>query len=135
MLWTCFCDKICDDLHYKLYQLGHTVVMQNEIYDFGLYFINNILHDSGHALSDFPSMLQSQLNWSDTLHNHQQMNFDTECEGIATCQFMSSLNADQQYAFREIWQSIIYDKGKIFFVKGFGGCGKMYLYQALCLAV
>ena len=78
------------------------------------------------------------LNWSDTLHNHlisQQMNFDAECERIAAHQFMLSLNMDQQYAFQEIWQSIIYDEGKIFFVNGFGGCGKTYLYQAICHAV
>jgi len=137
-LWTRFRNKICDDLHHKLYQLGCTAVMQNEIYDFGLHLIDNTLYDSGDALSDFPSMPQSQLNWSDTLHNRlisQQMNFDTECEEIAAHQFMSSLNADQQYAFREIWQSIIYDQGKIFFVEGFGGCGKTYLYQALCHAI
>ena len=58
-LWTHFHD---DDLHHKLYQLGCTVVMQKKIYNFGLHLINNILHDSGHALSDFPSMSQSQLN-------------------------------------------------------------------------
>ncbi|KAF8816668.1 hypothetical protein BYT27DRAFT_7076579, partial [Phlegmacium glaucopus] len=38
-------------------------------------------------------------------------------------------------AFDEIWCSIIHNKGKIFFINGFGGCGKTYLYQAICHAV
>lgn len=137
-LWSHFREKICDDLRSKLYHLGRTTVTENNIYDFGLHLINNILHDSGCALSEFPSMPQSRLNWSDTLRNRfisQQMNFDVEYEGLAAHQFTLSLNADQLYAFREIWQSIMNDEGKIFFIDGFGGCGKTYLYQAICHAV
>jgi hypothetical protein len=137
-LWMTFRDKICDDLRHKLYELGRTIVIQNEIYDFGLHLIDNILHDSGHALSDFPSMPQSQLNWSDTIHNRlisQQINYDSNSEGIAANQLISSLNDDQQRAFDMIWESIIQKQGRIFFIDGFGGCGKTYLYQAICHAV
>ena len=133
-----FQDKICDDLCHKLYQLRHTVVTDNEIHDSGLHLIDNILHDSGHALSDFPSMMQSCLNWSETLPNcliSQQINFDDQYEAIAAHHLWSSLNLEQKNAFQQIWQSIIHHEGKVFFINGFGGCGKTYLYQALCHAL
>ena len=137
-LWINFRHKICDDLRHKLYQLGRTTVTQNDIYDFGLHLIDNILHDSGHALSDFPYMPQSQMNWSDSLGNRlisQQLNYDSQYEETAAHQFISSLNIDQRHAFQNIWQSITNKEGKTFFLDGFGGCGKTYLYQAICHAV
>ena len=138
ILWIKFREKICDDLRHKLHQLGRTTVTQNDIFDFGLHLINDILHDSGHSLSDFPSMPQPTSHWSDTVHNRlisQQMNYDSHSEAITAHQLMSSLNEDQQYAFQEIWRSIMHKEGKTFFIDGFGGCGKTYLYQAICHAV
>ena len=138
MLWINFRDKICDDLPHKLYDLGRTTITQNDVYDFGLHLIDDILHDSGHALCDFPSMPQSVINWSSTIRNRlitQQINYDSHSEAITAHQLMSSLNADQRLAFEKIWRSIIHREGKAFFIDGFGGCGKTYLYQVICHAV
>jgi hypothetical protein len=81
LLWITFRHKICDDLRHKLHELGRTTVSQEDIYDFGLHLIDDILRDCGRTLSDFPSMPQSQINWSDTIHNRlisQQMNYDSQ---------------------------------------------------------
>ena len=53
-LWTHFRGKICDNLRLRLYQLGHMTVTEYDIYDFSLHLIDNILHDSGHALPSMP---------------------------------------------------------------------------------
>jgi PIF1-like helicase len=138
LLWLKFREKICDDLRYNLFQLGRMNVSQNDIFDFGLHLIDNILRDSGHSLSDFPSMPQPHLNWSYTLDNRlisQQLNYDPETEQTTAHQLISSLNEDQRNAFNRVWQSITLKKGEIFFLDGFGGCGKTYLYQAICHAV
>ena len=138
MLWSRFRDKICDDLRYKLGQLQRTTVSQDDIYDFGLYLIDNILKDSGHSLSDFPSMPRSHLNWSGSINNRlisEQMDYDSENEGFTAHQLISSLNDDQKIAFEQIYNSIIHKQGKLFFIDGYGGCGKTYLYRAICHAV
>lgn len=138
VLWQTFRAKICDDLRHKLRQLGRTVLTETDIYDFGLHLIDNILQDSGHSLSDFPSMPRSQLNWTSTLNNRlisQQMNFDPEAENTIAHRLLSTLNNDQQQAYQQIWKSIMQAEGKLFFINGFGGCGKTYLYQAICHAV
>ena len=138
ILWEKFRDQICDDLQYKLLQLGRRNVPQTHIYDYGLYLMDNILRDSGHALTDFPSMPQPQLNWSHTVENRlisQQMDYNPEAENITALRQTSSLNMDQQHAFQQILHSIMFKEGKTFFIDGFGGCGKTYLYQALCHTV
>jgi hypothetical protein len=137
-LWITFRDKICDDLRHKLYELGRTIITQNDIHDYGLHLIDNILRDSGRTLSDFPPMPLPLQNWSDTLSNRlisQQINYDCHEEATTAHQLISSLNNDQQNAFEEIMRSIVQREGKSFFIDGFGGCGKTYLYQALCHAL
>ena len=137
-LWLTFRDKICDDVRYRLNRLGRNSVSESDISDYGLHLIDTILHDSGHSLSDFPSMPQPRLDWFTTTHNRlisQQLNYDVHFEEEMTAQFSATLNNDQRDAFQTIWQSIINKEGKSFFVDGFGGCGKTYLYQTICHAV
>ena len=129
---------MCDDVRYHLHQLGRTSISQSDISDYGLHLIDSILHDSGHSLSDFPTMPQPQFDWSSTTENRlisQQLNYDVHVEESRYSELSASLNTDQQHAFQSIWQSIINKEGKIFFVDGFGGCGKTFLYQTICHAV
>jgi hypothetical protein len=137
-LWLSFRDKICDDLRYRLRNLGRTAVTEMNVYDFGLHLIDSILHDSGHSLSDFSSMPLPQLDWSSTTHNRlisQQLNYNIPFEESLSSQLSASLNTDQRLAFQTIWSSITHKLGKLFFIDGFGGCGKTYLYQMICHTV
>ena len=109
-----------------------------DLYDFGLHLLDEILHDSGHSLSGIPSMFQPVHDWFSTLRNRlitQQLNFDPESENILGQEHVTSLTGDQRYAFDRIWQSIVGKEGKAFFIDGFGGMGKTYLYQTISHAV
>ena len=78
-LWLEFQTKICNDFCHHLHELGCTSVTDNEIYDFGLHLINDILGNSGHTLLDFPSMVQPIYNWFNTINNcliSQQLNYN-----------------------------------------------------------
>ena len=77
--------QICDDLQHKLWELGQTSVVDEDLYDFGLHLLDEILHNSGHSLSGIPSMFQPVHDWFNTLQNcliAQQLNFDPESENI-----------------------------------------------------
>lgn len=137
-LWMQFRHLICDDLEYNLRQLGRTTISNEDIYDFGLHLIDQILHDSGHTLSDIPSMPHPIHNWDRTLRNRlitQQLNFDSEAENSLAYSQLNSLTNDQRFAFDRIWQSIIGREGRMFFIDGFGGTGKTYLYQTITHAI
>lgn len=138
ILWLQFRRKMCDDLAYRLHLIGRTHVTEDVVFDFGLHLLNIILEDSGHSLSEFPSMPRPIEDWSNTTANRlisQQKNYDPTSERVLGQQFLSSLNADQKNAFDQIWTSIINKSGKIFFLDGYGGTGKTYLYQTLCHAI
>jgi hypothetical protein len=83
-------------------------------------------------------MPQSHMNWADTLNNRlisQQLNYEPEREGVSAHRMISSLTVDQKHAFHEIWRSVSNKEGKTFFIDGFGGCGKTYLYQTISHAI
>ena len=137
-LWLEFRPKICDDLRHRLHDLGRTSVTEEEVYDFGLHLINDILGDSGHTLLDFPNMAQTVYNWFDTVNNRlisQQLNYNHQAEHDMATHFIASLNGDQRHVFEIIWDSIINKQGRLFFIDGWGGCGKTYLYETLCHAI
>ena len=46
-----------------------------------------------------------------------------------------SLNAEQMEGFNEIFDHVMRNRGKVFFVDGPGGTGKTYLYRALLARV
>ena len=132
---------ICDDIPHQLQVLGRTVISQDDIYDYGLYLLDNILHDSSHALNDFPSMpLPSQnfCHWFTIAHNHliaQQTNYNVLSENIEAEKLYASLNNCQKDAFHCILQSIENNHGQTFFIDGYGGTGKTYLYETICHAI
>ncbi|CAL1413273.1 unnamed protein product [Linum trigynum] len=66
-------------------------------------------------------MIAMELNYDVALQKHE---FDA---------MYPKLNSDQQAAFIAILQSVNADQGKCFFVDGYGGTGKTFLWQVLCL--
>lgn len=78
-LWHEFREGICDDLHSKLAALGRSDPTIEEIYDYGLYLIEQQLQESGHSLTDFPAMPLPQLDWETQTLNRliaEQLNYD-----------------------------------------------------------
>ena len=63
-LWECFKDNICNDLHHHLQVLSRASPSNEDVHDYGLYLINNILLDAGFSLCDFPHMPLPQRNWA-----------------------------------------------------------------------
>lgn len=81
-----------------------------------------------------PSSLQ---NWT-TIHNWliaQHTNYNPSSEQKSTQQLTCHLNSDQKQAFDLICQSVINKNSEIFFLNGYGGTGKTFLYKALCHSV
>jgi len=109
-LWLEFHQQICDDVEHKLRELGRTSTSAEGIFDFGLYLVDEILHDSGYTLSDFPTMPRPSQNWTSITHNQliaQQMNYDPQSESMLAHVQIDSLNCDQRSAFNRIWQLVL----------------------------
>ena len=135
-LWDTFWPSICDDLAYKLRRDAHIPEpSQDDIQDYGLYLIDNLLSDSGKSLQDWNSMPQVVRDWGQHLGNRliqEQRHYDEHDQRTNAEQHIASFNPDQQAAFDNIMFAVVNQTGKPFFLHGPGGTGKTYLYNALC---
>ena len=135
-LWMDFRDKICDDLRHRLQTEN---IRQNptpeDVYDFGLFLIEEILQKSNRSLCDWPMLPVPQQNWEDVMGNRliaEQRNYDQEQQQQFATDRIPRLNADQRTSFDTILHAVENKTGNIFFLHGAGGTGKTYVYNTLC---
>ena len=82
-LWQEFHHGICDDLEYRLRVAGFQNPTEEQIYDYGLFLLDNLLHESGRSLKEWPTMPQPQHNWQNHFTNPliaEQLNYNPEDE-------------------------------------------------------
>ena len=82
-LWNEFKHYICDDLLYKLQALyPDRNFTQDEVYDYGLYLIDNILRNWGTQLSNIADMPQIVGDWTMVADGNrllrEQLNYNRE---------------------------------------------------------
>ena len=69
-LWNRFSMDICDDLQHKIQTVFKILSpTEDQIKDYGLYMINQLLQEYGKSLKDFPSMPYPVSNWSAIVEN------------------------------------------------------------------
>src|SRR6266545_5854715 len=131
-----FQDKICDDLRHRLQTQN---ICQNptpeDVYDFGLYLIEEILQRSNKSLCNWPMLPLPQQNWEHAIGNRlisEQRNYDQEQQAQYAQDRIPRLNPEQRSAFDRIVEAIENKTGQIFFLHGPGGTSKIYVYNTLC---
>lgn len=134
-LWNEFRTNICDDLNYRLRGLGISNPSEEEVYDYGLCLLNNVLKESGHSLNDWPSMPQPQRNWDRYRINRlisEQLNYNQNEQLQYWRDNLPLLNNGQQDAYNQIVESVDNDDGRLFMLSGPGGTGKTFVYKVVC---
>jgi hypothetical protein len=79
VLWERFKENICDDLHRTLQRKGINNPTVDQVYDYGLYLIEQTLERQNKSLKDFPPMPLPQGNWNQRFGNHlinEQLDYD-----------------------------------------------------------
>jgi len=72
-LWMDFWQHICDDLwHYLITNLQHNNPIAEDVYDYGLYLLDQLLSALGHTLTAF-SMPWHQHNWGAVLDRQRDL--------------------------------------------------------------
>ena len=134
-LWDQFRRYICDDLSFHLRTLGIHNASDNDVYDYGLYILDNILQESGHNLNDWPSMPQLQRHWEQQTVNRmiaEQLNYDHISERAFFESHYHLMNNKQKDAYERILGSVENGSGGMFMINGHGGTGKTFLYKVIC---
>jgi len=134
-LWQQFRSYICDDLRYRLRTMGINNASDEDVYDYGLYMIDHVLHESGHSLADWPSMPALRQHWEQYTVNEmitEQLNYDHNVQHAFWESHHQLLNDEQRYAHERILHSVENGVGGMFMIHGHGGTGKTFLYKVIC---
>ena len=135
-LWNEFRQHICDDLGYRLRCSGRQDPEDVEIFDYGLWLIEEILMKTRRKrLEDFPNMPLPEHNWGGVAENSligEQLNYDHSHEQNLARERLAQLNPEQLNACEQIVSSVEAQAGRIFFLNGPGGTGKTFVYNTVC---
>ena len=135
-LWEQFSMHICDDLGHNIRtNFGILNPTDNQIKDYGLYLIDQLLNESGKSLTDFPPMPHHVGNWNTVVGNkllleHLRLQHEAEHSHILSND-IRSLNDAQKAAYNAVISSVIENKGITFFLSGGAGTGKIFVYNTI----
>ncbi|CAI0453985.1 unnamed protein product, partial [Linum tenue] len=131
-----FWEEMADDIAYR-------ARLQNS----SRYFVppssslrNSVLIELQRLLSYYSTTLQNvglptpQLDDSDRLQNSliaEQLDYDINEQRRIAETGLASLNENQRYAYDAVIDSVCNEKGSLFFLYGYGGTGKTFLYDTL----
>ena len=137
-LWMRFRDDICDDLARKLQDKGLNPA-PDDIYDYGLYLIDNELNFLGKTLKNIAGMPQPDYaRWDELDGNRliaEQRNYDVDEQRRMADEHILKLNDGQHNAFNKIFSAVMNGNPKLFFLHGPAGTGKTFCYKTLCYAL
>ncbi|XP_054783684.1 uncharacterized protein LOC129290756 [Prosopis cineraria] len=96
--------------------------------------INNFLCNNGRLLGDYPEFLapfdNGPFDFANTLIL-EELNVDRQFLYLQVSELISKLTTEQYYIFHHGIDSLSSQDAKFFFVYGFGGIGKTYLWNCL----
>ena len=136
-LWNTYWPHICDDLQYQLQHTNlHPNPTDDDIQDYGIYLINQLLIVSGKSLQrDWPYMPQITQDWEANIENRfiaEQCRYDPVEQAQLAAENRHTFNVDQRAVFDEIMHAVNNKTGQTSFLHGPGGTGKTYVYNTLC---
>jgi hypothetical protein len=138
-LWDEFREHICDDLGYRLRCSGHQDPQEHEIFDYGLWLIEQkLMKTQRRHLKDFPDMPIPERDWEGVAENSligEQLNYNRERERNLAEERLAQLNPEQLDAYQQIISSVESQTGQVFFLNGPGGTGKTFVYNTVCNSV
>ncbi|TFK77957.1 hypothetical protein K466DRAFT_507926, partial [Polyporus arcularius HHB13444] len=111
---------------------------QEDVYDYGLHLINEILFRWNKSLADFPPMPLPQHPWAAVVNNpllQQELNYDPTVLADMVDTNRQKFNPEQAAAFASVMHSIDHNEGKTFFLHSAGGCGKTFVCNTIAAAV
>ena len=138
-LWDATKHHLCDDLqHHLIHTLHIPQPTQEQVYDYGLYLIDQELQQHGKSLQIFPTMPRPQHNWGVQQGNlliNEQLAYDVQEQQQIVDTGLPTLNVQQRDLYHAVMNSVHSSLGSTFFLHSGGGCGKTYLAKLIAAGV
>lgn len=111
---------------------------EDQIKNLALMDIENLLQMNGKSLEDYKGMpLPSNISVEGEEERLilEELNYDKRNMNDLLQQSLPSLNNEQRQAYDKIVQAVYSNKGGFFFVYGYGGTGKTFLWNTLSASI
>ncbi|XP_022028245.1 uncharacterized protein LOC110929395 [Helianthus annuus] len=137
VVWEKTCELLSEDILYNMRKdtgMSGFVVSDERLKNIMLSKIEKFLIRNGSSLHRFPPMPYPDDDYlmsdSNRLIN-EELSFDTDELRAEFNNLHRSLNDDQRAVYNEIMDAVRSGKGGVFFVYGYGGTGKTFLWKTL----
>lgn len=114
------------------------VLSPTELKSFALSDIETLLQSSSKSISDFPTMPQPDMSLITERQNrliYDELNYDRQSLAKEYTQLMSTMTSEQRKIYDKIMTRVIENKPGLFFLHGYGGTGKTYIWRAMSAAL
>ncbi|EMR68302.1 putative atp-dependent dna helicase pif1 protein [Eutypa lata UCREL1] len=134
-IWEKFKEYLCDDLPKQIERFqGVPATLEGAHLDYGLYLIKGSLaKDKNWEETGLPSPV---LDWAQIEGNRliqAELDYDSVTEGQLRDETVQKLNPGQLAAYKQITDTVDNTPARAhFYLQGYGGTGKTFLYTALC---
>ncbi|KHN18086.1 ATP-dependent DNA helicase PIF1, partial [Glycine soja] len=128
---------LADDILYYQRRVLHDEALQlsdDELKNLTLLEIEKLLRSSGKSLKDYPPMPFTTTEFPSYIGNrliHLELDFDVVELDVEFKLLFSTLTDEKLQIFNQVMQVVIEEKGGMFFLYGYGGTGKTYMWRTL----
>nr|XP_043630411.1 ATP-dependent DNA helicase PIF1-like [Erigeron canadensis] len=114
------------------------VLQEDELKNPCLSDIEGLLKSNGSTLRNFPDMPCPDEDYVTCLNNQlirNELMYDKVALQTEHATYLSSLTQEQHHVYDTVIQAVDKNEGGVFFVYGYGGTGKTFLWKTLTIAI
>nr|XP_043639114.1 uncharacterized protein LOC122610187 [Erigeron canadensis] len=127
-----------DDKEYVDAILEALELQEQELQNLCLSYIEQLLLSNGSTLKNFPEMPFPGNDYVSSINNRlirNELLYDQKALLIEHQNLFSSLTVEQKELYQTVIQAVSKDEGGVYFVYGYGGIGKTFLWKTLTAAI
>ncbi|XP_057452636.1 uncharacterized protein LOC130744471 [Lotus japonicus] len=117
---------------------GDLRIEDEELQNLCLIEIEKILQGNGRSLKEFPCLPYPKFSEIHTFENRfvaDELNYNRDEMVKIHDELVSSLTSEQNIVYKNVLDVVLSDNGRFFFLYGFGGTGKTFVWNTLSAAL
>jgi hypothetical protein len=135
-LFTEHASHMCEDFTYQINRMSssaNNLSIENFVTSSLLFELEKLLKDAGYSLSHFNLPIPDHIGTASTENKLilDELTYDSHTLAAFVENDVLRLNTSQKFVFNEIYNSVFNNEGRTFFVYGYGGTGKTFLWTTL----
>ncbi|GAU47014.1 hypothetical protein TSUD_403240 [Trifolium subterraneum] len=140
-VWNSTWEEMSDDIQHKQRQIlrrPDLVLNADQLKSYALAEIGNLLQGNGKTFDDYPDMPKPDIGLMPDRGNrliYDELNYDRRLLAEEHRNLMSTMTLEQRSIYDKIMMRIQQKKPGFFFLNGYGGTGKTYIWRALSAAL